>query len=236
MKLMISVYWARAYFARGKVLKSSPFSSSKRTANDISVKKVRYRTLGLVFLRHHCYYITATSRRNLHLGQGTKTYIIRTAPVLVPAISSITYLHSPPTMYSFLRPTRFLQQSLTTASTAKAVSAPTSCRRSFTCTLVSKSTSGYGDADQTGDDPSNKPNLQGSRPRIDTEHPGREPVDEGKGTGSGGYAETGEKKGGGREGTGGNGKSESVAERKGRGRSNTKTQKGGEMGVGLGSK
>ncbi|KAL0634343.1 hypothetical protein Q9L58_006747 [Maublancomyces gigas] len=134
-------------------------------------------------------------------------------------------------MFPFLRPTRFLQQSLTTASTAKAVSASPSCRRSFTCTPVSESTSGYGDADQTGDDPSNKPNLQGSRPRIDTEHPGREPVDEGKGTGSGGYAETGEKKGGGREGTGGNRKSESIAERKGKG--NTKARKGGEMGVKL---
>lgn len=139
-------------------------------------------------------------------------------------------------MYSFLRPTHFLKQSLTTTSTAKAVYASPSRRRSLTYTLVSRSTSGYGDADQTGDDPSNKPNLQGSRPRIDTEHPGREPVDEGKGTGSGGYAETGEKKGGGREGTGGNGKSESVAKRKGRGRGDTKTQKGSEAGPGPGSK
>lgn len=64
---------------------------------------------------------------------------------------------------------------------------PLSCRRSLTYTLAKRSTSGYGDADQTGDDPSRKPNLREPRPRIDTEHPGREPVDEGKGTG---YAET----------------------------------------------
>lgn len=88
------------------------------------------------------------------------------------------------------------------------VTLPLTRRRSFTRTLASLSTSGYGDVEQTGNDSASK---QGSRPRIDTEHPGREPVDEGKGTGSGGYAETGEKAGGGREGTGGAGKDESVA-------------------------
>lgn len=138
-------------------------------------------------------------------------------------------------MYYILRPAHF-RQSITTTSIAKAVSTPLSCRRSFTCTLASKSTSGYGDADQTGDDPSRKPNIQGPRPRIDTEHPGREPVDEGKGTGSGGYAETGEKKGGGREGTGGNWKSEPIAERKGNDRDGIITQKGGGAGAGPGGK
>ncbi|RPB11639.1 hypothetical protein P167DRAFT_546204 [Morchella conica CCBAS932] len=62
-------------------------------------------------------------------------------------------------------------------------------RRSFTRSLATPSTSGYGDADQTGE--SAHPERAGSRPRIDTEHPGREPVDGGKGTGSGGTAETG---------------------------------------------
>ncbi|KAH0604286.1 uncharacterized protein H6S33_006663 [Morchella sextelata] len=65
-------------------------------------------------------------------------------------------------------------------------------RRSFTRSLATPSTSGYGDADQTGE--SAYPERAGSRPRIDTEHPGREPVDAGKGTGSGGTAETGSSK------------------------------------------
>lgn len=83
-------------------------------------------------------------------------------------------------------PARFLRQSLTAA--------PLSCCRSLTYTLAKRSTSGYGDADQTGGDPSN---LQGPRPSINIEHPGREPVDEGKGTG---YAEPGKKTSGGKSG------------------------------------
>ncbi|KAI5837268.1 hypothetical protein DFP73DRAFT_568890 [Morchella snyderi] len=62
-------------------------------------------------------------------------------------------------------------------------------RRSFAHTPATLSTSGYGDADQTGE--SSYPERAGPRPRIDTEHPGRQPVDEGKGSGSGGTAETG---------------------------------------------
>lgn len=120
-------------------------------------------------------------------------------------------------MRCLLRPTRLFQQPLTASCSAtKAVTVSLPRRCSFTRSIASQSTSGYGDADQTGDDPSNNPNLQGSRPRVDTEHPGREPVDEGKGTGSGGYAETGEKAGGKRDGTGGEGKSEPVAENKGK--------------------
>jgi len=42
-------------------------------------------------------------------------------------------------------------------------------------------TSGYGD--QGGDPVSDNPQKQGPRPRIDTEHPGPEPVAEGKGKG-----------------------------------------------------
>lgn len=67
------------------------------------------------------------------------------------------------------------------------------------------------------------------------EHPGREPVDEGKGTGSGGHAETGQKTGssggggGGREETGGNGKRDPEREGKDQG-----AQKGDESGVGPG--
>lgn len=72
------------------------------------------------------------------------------------------------------------------------VTLPIPRRRSFTRSLAAPSTSGYGDADQTGE--SAHPERAGSRPRIDTEHPGREPVDEGKGTGSGGVAETGQSK------------------------------------------
>lgn len=125
-------------------------------------------------------------------------------------------------MNSLLRPARFLRKSLITTTTGH-ISTPLSYRRCLAYTLVRRSTSGYGDADQTGDDPSNKPNLQGPRPRIDTEHPGREPVDEGKGTGSGGYAETGEKG----DGAGGGGKSDLVAQQKGE-------DQGGESGVGSG--
>lgn len=130
-------------------------------------------------------------------------------------------------MRSLLRSTHFLRQPLTTpSSVGGTVSTPLLYRRSLSSTLARHSTAGYGDADQTGDDPSNKPNLQGPRPRIDTEHPGREPVDEGKGTGSGGYAEPG--------GTGGNGESGRGAERKGNDQGGMGAQKGGESGGGLG--
>lgn len=98
-------------------------------------------------------------------------------------------------MRCLLRPTRLLRQPLTVPCTAtRTVTVSLPRRRSFTRTFSAKSTAGYGDADQTGDDPSNKPDRQGSRSRNDTEHPGREPVSEGKGAGSGGYAETGSKR------------------------------------------
>jgi len=74
------------------------------------------------------------------------------------------------------------------------------------------SSQGYGDSGS--DSQIDNPTKAGIRNRIDTEHPGPEPVDEGKGTGSGGFAETGrpqgEQSGGengvGKSGTGGDGK------------------------------
>lgn len=58
-------------------------------------------------------------------------------------------------------------------------------RRAFvqptTTSIRYQSTGGYGD--QGGDPISNNPQDQGPRPRIETEHPGPEPVAEGRGKG-----------------------------------------------------